>query len=114
MSEWTTISNTNKKYYRMKQVENSINSIINQFSSRNRNIIIKSHYTFSLNLHMDSIDFVDMIVYMCDEFDIDIRDNEVSIYMTVNDLVAIIMEKLGYIEDRKTFMTTKEWDDESN
>ena len=44
------------------------------------------------NLHIDSLDIIDIVVALEEEFDIDIRDKDVEKWVTVADVVKCVKE----------------------
>ena len=72
-----------------KEIFNKVAKLIEDVSGKHRNEILMTH-TFDNDLYLDSLDHVELIMYVEEEFGLEIADNDAEKIETVKDLVEYL------------------------
>lgn len=70
--------------------------------------ITNDQLLFGRGLELDSIDSLELVVGMYDEFEVSVTDEDTSVLSTVNSMVDFIMKQDGYGSDENTYSTEED------
>jgi acyl carrier protein len=76
-----------------KEIFNKVATLIEDVSGKHRNEILLTH-TFDNDLYMDSLDHVELIMYVEEEFGLEIADKDAEKLETVKDLVEYLEKNI--------------------
>ena len=76
-----------------KEIFNKVAKLIEDVSGKHRNEILLTH-TFDNDLYMDSLDHVELIMYVEEEFGLEIADKDAEKLETVKDLVEYLEKNI--------------------